>query len=89
MLSGAQIRAGRALLGLSAQELSELSGVGWATIQRYEATNGVPNAQKPKMDLIMKALKCAGIEFIGDPVTSPGVRLRRPGDTEQSSAADP
>lgn len=82
MPSAAQIRAARALLGLSAKELSKLSGVGWATVQRYEASQGIPNAQEHKMNLILKTLEDAGIEFIGDPITSPGVRLRQSTDNE-------
>ena len=78
MPSGPQIRAARALLGLSAKDLARLSGVGWATIQRYEASDAVPNGQLDKLNMIAHALEDAGIEFIGDPVSSPGVRLKRP-----------
>ena len=77
MPSGPQIRAARALLGISAKELAQLAGVGWATIQRYESSVEVPSAQLHKMDQISKVLEGAGIEFIGDPEASPGVRLRR------------
>lgn len=76
MPSGPQIRAARALLGISAKDLAQLSGVGWATIQRYEASIAVPNAQLEKMDQIACALEQAGIEFLGDPLKSPGVRLK-------------
>jgi len=77
MPSGPQIRAARALLGISAKELAQLAGVGWATIQRYESSVEVPSAQLHKMDQVSKVLEDAGIEFSGDPVLSPGVRLRR------------
>jgi hypothetical protein len=50
--------------------------VGWATIQRYEAVDGIPSGRKSKMDLIVRSLEEAGIEFLGDPIHTPGVRLR-------------
>lgn len=85
MPSAAQIRAARALLGISARELSKITGVGWATIQRYEAINGIPSGQKSKMELIVAGLERAGIEFIGDPINSPGVRLRDTMDAQPDS----
>ena len=83
MLSGRQIRAARALLGLSGEELGALAAVGWATIQRFEAQDGIPPSRSGTLERVKVALEAAGIEFIGDPVTSPGVRLRRgaPGGT--------
>jgi len=80
MISGAQIRAARALLGMSATELSERAGVGWATIQRFESVEGVPKNRSGTLQRIKETLESAGIQFIGDPISSPGVRLRRPGD---------
>ena len=74
---GPQIRAGRALLGLSARELAEIAGVGLATIQRLEAHDGVPPNRSGTLVRVRQALESAGIDFIGDPKTSPGVRLRR------------
>ena len=79
MLSGAQIRAARALLGISSKELAELSGVGWATIRRFEIADGVPEGRESTLSRLMESLEAKGIEFLGDPVTSPGVRLRARG----------
>jgi predicted transcriptional regulator len=76
MISAEQIRAARALLGLSASELSELSGVGWATIQRFESQNGIPVSRSGTLQRIKDALEARGIVFLGDPVNSPGVQLR-------------
>ena len=75
MVSGRQIRAARALIGISAKELAEASNVGWATIQRYEKIDVVPDGQSEKLGSVKAALEAAGVEFIGDPVQSPGVRL--------------
>lgn len=77
MVSGPQIRSARALLGLSARELAEIADVGLATIQRLEAQAGIPPSRSGTLDRLRAKLESRGIEFIGDPVTSPGVRLHR------------
>jgi predicted transcriptional regulator len=76
MISGAQIRSARALLGISVEELSQLSSVSWATIQRFESAGGVPKSRSGTLERVVVALESAGIRFIGDPLTSPGVQLR-------------
>lgn len=76
-VSGVQIRAARALLGISSRTLSELSNVGWATIRRFEEEDGVPPSRGGTLDRLRATLEQSGIEFLGDPLTSPGVRLRR------------
>jgi len=80
VVSAAQLRAGRALLGLSSKQFAELSGVGWATIKRFEDADGLPRSRAGTLGRVVKALQAEGIEFLGDPITSPGVRLnRKPG----------
>jgi transcriptional regulator with XRE-family HTH domain len=75
MVSSRQIRAARALLGWSAKVLSEKSGVGSATIKRYEVQEGIPSANTAVLMSIKACFESAGIEFIGDPLNSPGVML--------------
>jgi len=70
------MRAARALLRWSAADLSERSSVGTATIQRMEVMDGVPAGNVKTLVAIQQALEGAGIEFIGNPDDSPGVRLR-------------
>ena len=77
MIGGAQIRAARALLGWSAADLAERSGVTRFTIQRLEQHNGVPPSRSQTLEEIQRALESAGIEFIGTPDDKPGVRLLR------------
>ena len=77
MISGAQIRAARALLGMSAAELAERSQVGWATIQRFEGVEGIPQSRSGTLLKIKETLERAEIMFVGEPDTSPGVQLRR------------
>ena len=55
-----------------------MANVPLRTIQRFETTNGVPPSRSGNLERIKAALEQAGIEFIGDPITSPGVRLRLP-----------
>lgn len=76
-ISGAQIKGGRALLGLSSKELGQLSSVSWATVKRFEDQQDIPRSRSGTLAKVKSALESAGIEFLGDPITSPGVRLRR------------
>ena len=64
-------------MGLSSQQLAELCGVGWATIKRFEDAAGVPASRSGTLERVVKALEAEGIEFLGDPERSPGVRLKR------------
>lgn len=77
MIAAAQIRAARALVGLTADDLADRAGLSWATVQRFEAAEGIPPSRSGNLGKVQSALEAAGIEFIGDPITSPGVRLRR------------
>ncbi len=74
-LTGQQIRAGRGALNWSVKKLSDVSGVGTATIVRYEQVSGVPKTRKDNLEQIWYALESAGIEFIGSPDDAPGIRI--------------
>ena len=76
MITGAQIRAARALLDWSARDLSKASRVSPATIQRLERTQGLSEkAQARTLADLQRVLEEAGVEFIGRPEDQPGVRL--------------
>ena len=77
MITSGQIKAARALLGMTATKLAELSGVAYTTIVRLESSSGVPSGQVKTLDAVQKALEKAGIEFIGTPDDRPGVRLKK------------
>jgi transcriptional regulator with XRE-family HTH domain len=77
VLISEQIRAARQLVRVTAKQLAVLSGVGVATIRRYELMNGVPSGNARSIEAIQKALESLGVEFIGTPEDGPGVRLRR------------
>ena len=59
----------------SSEDLSKMAGVGTATTKRLEVQEGVPSVNTKTLIAIKQALEGAGIEFIGDPDNSPGVRL--------------
>ena len=77
MISGAQIRAARNLLGLSSREFAAFAEVSWATVKRFEEVDGIPPSRSGTLERVKAALEAAGIEFLGDPIHSPGVRLKR------------
>ena len=77
MISGPQIRAARGLLGLSSRELAAMSGVSWATIKRFEADECIPPSRGGTLERLAEKFQDAGVEFLGDPNTTPGVRLKR------------
>ena len=77
MISSRQIKAARALLDWKGQDLADKSGVGITTLRRYEAQDGIPNANKFVIKAIKTCLEDAGVVFSGDPVKSPGVSLNQ------------
>ena len=77
MISSGQIKAARALLGWKGRDLADKSGVGITTLRRYEAQDGIPNANKFVIKAIKTCLEEEGIIFSGDPLTDPGVKLRK------------
>lgn len=83
MITAAQLRAARALLGIDQRELAERAGVSLPTIQRMEASK--TDTVRGVVDTLTKvvtALDAAGIELIGDNAESlrggRGVRLKAP-----------
>ena len=59
--------------------LAEKSSVGVATIRRYEATEGIPDGRVGPLLKVKQTLEAAGIEFLGDPTSNPGVQLKPQG----------
>lgn len=77
MLTGAQIRAGRALLRWSADDLAKQARVGVATVRRAELTDGQPSMTEANNNALRRALESAGVEFIEENGGGAGVRLRK------------
>lgn len=63
-LTPAQIRAARALLGWSQQQLADASLVGVATIRRFEPGTSGSVMGKVQNQAMKAALESAGVEFI-------------------------
>ena len=82
MITAAQLRAARALLGLDQRRLAELAGLSVPTIQRMEASDGVIRGNVDSLTKLVAALDAAGIELIGEDSSSVsggrGVRLKAP-----------
>jgi transcriptional regulator with XRE-family HTH domain len=82
MISSAQLRAARALLGIDQRRLAELASLSLPTIQRMEASDGVIRGNVDSLTKLVAALEGAGIELIAEGASSAaggrGVRLRTP-----------
>ena len=76
MITGAQVRAAKALIRWSGSDLAEKADVGLSSIRRIEAFEGVPESSVKVLNAIQKALEAAGVEFLGSPEDGPGVRLK-------------
>src|SRR4051812_37895777 len=77
LLTGAQLRAARALKRWTAEELAAHSRLGVATIRRAEAYDGVPALTAANAEAIRRAFEAVGIEFIPENGGGPGVRLKK------------
>lgn len=75
VISSEQIRAARAMLHWTAEDLAAAANIGVATIRRMEVMKGIPSGQVRTLHAIQEALENAGIEFLGSREDSPGVRL--------------
>jgi len=71
-----QLRAARALCGLSQGQLAEIIGVSTKTIKRAEGAASPP-ASHAAIAAIRAALERAGVEFLEENGGGPGVRLRK------------
>jgi transcriptional regulator with XRE-family HTH domain len=77
MIISEQIRAARALLGLSQEDLARSASIGIATLRRFEAARREIRGNAETLWKIQIALEKAGVSFIdADDKAGPGVRLR-------------
>ena len=77
MITAAQLRAARALLGIDQRELAQRCSLSVPTIQRMEASDGVIRGNVNSLMKLVDALAAAGIELIGEGVASQWRRPRR------------
>jgi transcriptional regulator with XRE-family HTH domain len=70
-----QIKAARALLGWSQEDLAATAGISLPTVKRLEAADGLLGGRKNTGIKLRGALERAGIEFTNG--KQPGVHLRK------------
>ena len=75
MITAAQCRAARGLLGWSQQDLANFARIGVVTVHQFEA--GVSQSRRATVDVIRRAFESAGVEFIEENGGGPGLRLRK------------
>jgi transcriptional regulator with XRE-family HTH domain len=80
MITAAQLRAARVLLGIDQRRLAELSGLSVPTIQRMEGSETMVRGNVDSLVKLITALDTAGIELIDEGAVSSaegrGVRLK-------------
>jgi transcriptional regulator with XRE-family HTH domain len=80
VITAAQLRAARALLGIDQRDLAQRCGLSLPTIQRMEASDGVIRGNVDSLMKLVEALAASGIELIGEGAASGGggrgVRLK-------------
>ena len=89
MITAAQLRAARALLGVDQRQLADLAGLSVPTIQRMEASDGVIRGNVDSLMKLTAGLDAAGIELIAESAASQaggrGVRLKTQPDGDGPS----
>jgi hypothetical protein len=76
-LTSIQIRAARAVLRWSAEDLSRKSSVSLRTIRRAELTERLTSLTAANDLAVRRVFEAAGVEFIDENGGGPGVRLRK------------
>jgi predicted transcriptional regulator len=74
-VNGSHLRAARALLGWTQEELSRKAKVALGTVKRMEGFEGPVGARTDTLRRIVAVFEKAGIEFLND--GRPGVRLSK------------
>ena len=75
-IQGRHLRAARALLGWTQDELSTKAKVALGTIKRMESFDGPVGARTDTVRQVVAVLENAGIEFLNGEL--PGVRMKPP-----------
>ena len=72
-----QIKAARALVGWSQDDLADKSGISVPTIKRLEAAEGDIRGRAETRAALVVALEKAGVEFIAENGGGAGVRMKK------------
>lgn len=76
-ISGRQLAAARALVGLTQANLAGSANISVPTLKRMEASEAAVTGMKNNVAAIRTALEAAGVEFIAENGGGVGVRLRK------------
>jgi transcriptional regulator with XRE-family HTH domain len=77
VITSAQIRAARSLLGLSQAEVASRAGLSVPTIKRAESDSGLA-VSRSTIEVIRDALEIAGVLFLAENGEGAGVRFKKP-----------
>ena len=77
MIDAAQIKAARALVGLTQDDIAKATGLSVQTIKRMESV-GTERSSAGNVDAVRKALEAAGVLFFPENGGGAGVRLAKP-----------
>ena len=88
MITTAQLRAARALIGWTQDELAAHSGISKPTIARLELSTGPIGGYAGTREKLVKALETAGIIFIAEKDEGAGVRLKKSASSLDAQIAD-
>jgi hypothetical protein len=88
-LTSAQIRAARALIRWSAEDLARECLLSLATVRRAELTESETSLTAANDLAIRRALETAGVELIDENGGGPGVRLRKRSRSGEPASRSP
>jgi len=77
VLTGAQMRAARALIKMRQVDLAKAADLSEETIKRLEKDSGPVQSTANNAAAIQKALEAAGVVFLPENGNGPGVALRK------------
>ncbi len=77
LVTGNQLRAARALIGMTQAALADAAGLHWRTVHEMEASGANEiRSGNPTILKVVRALDQAGVELLND--GQPGVQLKKP-----------
>jgi transcriptional regulator with XRE-family HTH domain len=80
VITAAQLKAARALVGMDQRDLARAAGLSLPTVQRMEASKGTVRGTVDSLVKLVTALEKAGVELLAEGASSPGggrgVRLK-------------
>ena len=77
MITSSQIKAARAMTGLTVRAFAEKAGIAFSTMVRLEsAADEIPAGNVETLKKLKKTFESMGLEFLGSPEEGAGVRWK-------------